>query len=116
MVVDFLPLFSHFTKLIQKLHYCSLVHKAEESGQVDFVVLTLADNLIHAGLQVFENLQVWDLSLLCRRSVKFPGVLLHEFWHVKQSLKIPQSVICFTLIDSSIEFTLASSIDTSLID
>ena len=61
-------------------------------------------------------MDIWNIALSHLLSIKLSRVLLDIFWYVKQSLQIPQRVISFTLVDLTIEFAFACTIDASLID
>ena len=66
----------------------SLVHEAEESVEVNLVVLAASDYLIDNGLHVLENLDVRNITLRNRFSICLSWVLYDILWHIKKSLQV----------------------------
>ena len=99
----------------------SLVHETEKRVEINLVVLAACDYLIHNCLQVIKGVDVRNVSLCHRlafshtRSLN-PWVLLNVLLHIKQTLKVSESVICLTLIDLTVELTLTGTICASLIN
>lgn len=93
-----------------------LVHEAEEYVEVDLVVFATCHDLVDDRLKIFECLDVGNIRVHQRLAIQFPGVLLDILGHVKQALQVAQRVIGFSLVDLTVELTLAGTIHTSLID
>lgn len=95
---------------------CSLVHEAEKCVQIHLVILAARNYLVHDGLQVVEGAYVWNVLLRHELSIDLLRVLYNILGHIEETLEISQRVVSLTLVNLSIQFALAGTVSTSLVD